>query len=363
MGEVSTNLQVNFQSFAADTPFELVVEDTGQEGNKPVQVEFDLFNFKFTVIHAWGLATSKGASTRIESEILEKMLVPGEKRIKVYCSNADALSVRIIVDNGEKVVEYSEYQWESSTTSSLGSHCCGSVKPDQYRLERKEIKRTAKVNTAYPLGRRYDPVVEALTWSGEVTKRLRYFYDSPQVEIMQKTVFRDRNGVVLPDPVYDPQRGTFSTRGEAIGALVVRYSPGYSLYRIMYDTGKEVASPELWGEMKLAWVFGDIKKAEVPPVRLIALSNKAAVTASFARSFFPEGFPRIEFSKDTEEDLWKDEWTETQGTRESTTERIDFTEDDPDPFVEIESFSKVELQDENGRRWIMRLLNSNPSSS
>ncbi|MBF0349201.1 MAG: hypothetical protein HQL81_16155 [Magnetococcales bacterium] len=101
------------------------------------------------------------------------------------------------------------------------------------------------MNTAYPLGRRYDPVVEALTWSGEVTKRLRYFYDSPQVEIMQETVFRDRNGVVLPDPVYDPQRGTFSTRGEAIGALVVRYSPGYSLYRIMYDTGKEVASPEL----------------------------------------------------------------------------------------------------------------------
>ncbi|MBF0141725.1 MAG: hypothetical protein HQL74_15810, partial [Magnetococcales bacterium] len=290
MGEVSASLQVNFQSFAADTPFELVTEDTEQEGKKPVQVKFNLYGASLIIIRTWDLATSKYTTTS-NSDILEKMLVPGEKRIKIYCSNYDALSVNIIVDNGEKAFEYWESRWEAYNESTLG------VAAYEWHLNRIDTKRTVKVNVAYPLGRRYDSVIEALTWSGEVSKRLKYFYDSPQVEIMQKTVFRDRNGTVLPDPVYDPERGTFSTRGEAIGALVVRYKPGYSLYRVVYDTGKEVASPELWAEMQKAWLFGDVKKAEVPPVRLIAMSNKAAVTASFAREFFPEGYPKLEYAE------------------------------------------------------------------
>lgn len=357
MGKISANLQINFASFAADTPFELVVEGTDQDGKKPVQVQFNLFSFKFTIIHAWGIATSKGKGAGIDSDILEKMLVPGEKRIKVYCSQADALSVKLIVDNGEKTFEYSEYQWETSKISAFGTHCCGSVKPDQYQQTWKEIKRMVKANTSISLGRRYDPIVEALTWSGEVTKRLRYFYDNPQVEIMQKTVFRDRKGNILPDPVYNPQRGTFSTSGEAIGAIVVRYKPGYSLYRIVYDTGKDVASPELWAEMKMAWIFGDIHKAEVPPVRLIAMSDKAAVTGSFQRDYFPSGFPKVTFASNTSNDDGDDEWVEVAGTRETVTTRLQLDEEDPDVYVDIEKITYIEGMDDDGKTFRLRMLN------
>ncbi|MBF0341455.1 MAG: hypothetical protein HQL95_10915, partial [Magnetococcales bacterium] len=108
---------------------------------------------------------------------------------------------------------------------------------------------------------RYEPVVEAITWTGEVRKRLRYPYDHPGVEIIQQTTFRDRSGAVVPSPRYDPVKAEFYTEKEAFGGIVVRYSSGFALYEILYDTGQLVASTQLFEEMQRSWMFGNITYA------------------------------------------------------------------------------------------------------
>ncbi|MBF0420844.1 MAG: hypothetical protein HQL78_11845 [Magnetococcales bacterium] len=245
MSTVSANIQVNFASFAADTPFELVVDDTEQEGSSPVQLVLPASLVDKLYVKTWGVATWKVVPNHIIGKPennawapLKKMEAPGQKRVKVFCSLADAGTIQIIVDNGPKNIEYSkwEVQWRDTYNStfkpsSFDPHWSGQY---QFLPEWVEKKTKSTVNTAVCIGRRYDQITEALTWSGEVRKRLRYNYDNPAVEIYQKTLFRNRRGEIVPDPVYDPDKGEFFTTCEAIGALVVRYSPGYSVFNILY---------------------------------------------------------------------------------------------------------------------------------
>ncbi|MBF0143048.1 MAG: hypothetical protein HQL59_06270 [Magnetococcales bacterium] len=357
MGETTANLAINFAAFAAETPFELVVDDTGQAGNRPVEVEYS--NDLSVFMQAWGLASWQGSATGFEP--LEKMLAPGQKRVKVYCSAADAPSIKILVDNGEATFTHTEVKWRAVAVAgpfpNWGPFFTHTVPSASWRWEKVEIPHTLPINTATLVGRRFDPLVEAITWSGEIRKRLRYNYDNPAIEIIQKTLFRNRQGAIMPDPVYDPDKGEFHTSGEATGAIVVRYSPGYSLYNIAYDTGKAIASPELFAEMKQAWIFGDIKKAEIPPVRLIALSRNKAVTASFARSFWPEGFPRAQYVARATETEWNDNWVEVAGTRESVVTRLFLDANDPEAFVDIETITYIEGRDDHGRTFRLRMLN------
>ena len=360
MGAVDASLQIQFGSLAADFPLELVVDDTEQVGNKPVEVEY---LSQLTVFaQSWLLASIWGINPSFKP--LENMLSPGMKRVKAYCSLADSPSIRILVDNGETTFTWTERSWKTIRTNDHArGFLFGGVPPSQWSLEPVDTIHSKPINTAILVGRRYDPVVEALTWSGEMTKRLRYHYDRPDVEIIQRTKFRDRNGQVVPDPVYNSDRGEFSTTDEAIGALVVRYRPGYTLFSIVYDIGRAVSSAELFAEMQRAWVLGDIKKAEVPPVRLIALSDKAATTASFAREFWPNGFPQVKHvddarqpTADTSSQEWNDNWQEVAGTRQTTTRRV-YDPNNTDNYIDIETFTYIEGRDDHGRTFKLRMLN------
>ncbi|MBF0421333.1 MAG: hypothetical protein HQL78_14375 [Magnetococcales bacterium] len=140
----------------------------------------------------------------------------------------------------------------------------------------------------------------------------------------------------------------------------MRYSPGYSLFDVTYDTGEDVASPQLFENMQLAWFFGHVDKVEIPPVRLIALSDKAAVTGSFKREYYPDGYMNIQFVNDVNKisnESTTDNWVEVAGTRETVTERIQLDETDPDVFVDVEKITYIEGQDQVGRKFKLRMLN------
>jgi hypothetical protein len=113
------------------------------------------------------------------------------------------------------------------------------------------------------------------------------------VEIIQQTMFMDKNGTPVPSPQYDAARAEFFTAGEAFGGIVVRYSPGFSLFEVTYDNGEAVASPQLFAEMQRAWLFGNVTTAGMPPVRLVALAPNKVTTGSFERKIWPAGLGTI----------------------------------------------------------------------
>ncbi|MBF0273578.1 MAG: hypothetical protein HQL98_16155 [Magnetococcales bacterium] len=303
MGEVTADLRIDFQAFAQESAFELVVDGTDQEGNRPVMVEY--MSQAMLFMQLWAEVTWQGTHGL---EVL-KMLTPGQKRVKVFCPKALDKTIKIFADNDKRAVR--------------------------------------------SMGRRNDLVTEALTWNGESWKPLRYGYDSPQVTIVEKTLFRDKQGNRMIDPKYDKRTGGFHTTDAAIGALVVQYKPGYSLFNIAYDTGEKVASAALFEEMQKCWIYGDISKASVPPVRLVAISDRAAITAQFERSFWPKGFPGVIIGP-AERDLY----VETPGTRETVTERLFLDENDPEAFVEVKRTTYIEGADETGKKFKLRFLNA-----
>ncbi|MBF0143549.1 MAG: hypothetical protein HQL59_08870 [Magnetococcales bacterium] len=331
MSELATSLQVQFASPEADTPFELVTGDNDQGGSAPVQVAFS----RLTVtVGSWGVIFRMSQITPLQ------VTVPGRKRVKLHCSEAAAQGVTLFVDNGPAVINTTEW------------------------VRGFEVPRTVAVNTAVSLGRRSEPVVEALTWSGEVRKRLRWFYDEPEVEIIQQTIFRDRQGNMVDPPRYDPQRGEFFTRGETFGALVVRYAAGFSLYEVLYDNGQGVATPDHFAEMQRAWSSGNITSTEIPPVRIIALSGSKAATGSFERVFWPIGAPIITFrfgpddGEDEEQDREEYAFAEIPGTRQTVTRRV-YNPQDNSQFVEVRQTVYLEAQDTvTGRIFKLRLLNA-----
>ncbi|MBF0418118.1 MAG: hypothetical protein HQL86_07720 [Magnetococcales bacterium] len=157
---------------------------------------------------------------------------------------------------------------------------CARTRADQVRL-------TVMGGTAGALGRRQESLIETLTWVGARSRRLRYHYDRPEVRILEQSRFFDAQGAETHAPRFDPESASFVHDQQVTGALVIEYTPEFSLYEITYDNGASQASAELFREMRLAWLAGNIHDAAVPPVRIIAVGPNDAAQLSFPRAFWP----------------------------------------------------------------------------
>ena len=308
MSELSTNITIQFKAQEIDEPFELVLDDDDQSGSAPVQVEYSQLALTTT---AWGQVNA--AFTRPEPL---KVIQPGKKRIKLFCSEKVAATARLIVDGG----------------------------------------------TVTRIGRRTQQIIETLAWSRETRKRLKYFHDSPDVEVIEQTPFRDLAGNIVAPPRYNRSLGEFYAPQKVIGALVVRFDTGFSLFEITYDNGQSVASKAQFVEMQNAWKSGNIETAEVPPVRVIALSDWHGVQGAFKRRFWPPGAPnltyRVSASGDDDQHRSEDNFSEVSGSRKTATEKI-FHEDAPDTFIEVKKTIYLEASDATtGRTLKLRLLNN-----
>ncbi|NGZ07121.1 MAG: hypothetical protein G8237_12280 [Magnetococcales bacterium] len=133
--------------------------------------------------------------------------------------------------------------------------------------------------------------------------------------------------------------------------------------------------------------MGSLDKVDVPPVRLIALSDRKAVTASFERKIWPNGMAQVIFGNlqsqggelgdrlndwdgsgngsggldeaNDESNLvgTTENWTEIPGTRETMTNRLYPDPDNQEVYVEVEQIIYLECQDSQGRTFKLRMLN------
>ncbi|MEO5355329.1 MAG: hypothetical protein H7835_19245 [Magnetococcus sp. XQGC-1] len=146
-------------------------------------------NVKAAMARSGGAVIAGSAAQTQESassvKPLEKMIAPGRKRIKVFCSQADVPFVRILIDNGEKKYSHLEtvmtgYQVPGSNMGVSG-FTFGSVPSPRWVVEWQTHVVTTLANRAVSLGRLSAPITEAINWTGDQRKRLKYFYDRPQV--------------------------------------------------------------------------------------------------------------------------------------------------------------------------------------
>ena len=238
MSTISTDLQINFSAQASDEPFALEVAN--DPGSEPV-------NIYPVVVTDWR-RPSQDFLERYYEGLQDRALVqvaPGKKRVRLYCSDALAGEARLLAYNIEEQPSY--------------------------------------------IGRRFEPVIETLNWNNSRIGRLRYPYDSPETEILDKTGFVDKENNPVSQPVRVQNQGKFRHDQEVTGTLVVRYSPAFSLYEIPYDTGEAYVSASLLREMKFAWLAGNINDAPTPAVWIVAMACGQSARISFQRDYWPNG--------------------------------------------------------------------------
>lgn len=306
MSKVSASLTIQVTPSQAEEPFALVVDSNDQSGSAPVRIAFGMRN----IVIQPGMFVTVPEGLPDPLTIQEK----GKKRIKLFCSNVVDPTVKMFTDEG------------------------GSVSR---------------------IGRRAEPITETLSWMREKQKQVQYFYDSPTVEVISKTPFRNAKGVVVDPPLYDRGRAEFRSPTDVIGAMVVRYSPGFTLYEVEYDTGKTVSSPAHFKEIETAWQAGDIYAADIPPVRVTALSDWHAQISTFERKIWPPQAPTVRWAMSGDKPSEStNQFQESAGTRKTVTERI-YHPEDPEVYLDVEKTVYIEAVDsETGQRLRLRLLDS-----
>ncbi|MEO5345865.1 MAG: hypothetical protein H7834_05745 [Magnetococcus sp. YQC-9] len=233
MTALEASLQLAFPplSQTVHEPFELRLFT--DRGARPVQV-------RPALVPAWTWEHPLEAYAKwLDGALLQQ--APGHRRIRLYCTRAAAEKTRLTVMGG----------------------------------------------TAIDLGRRQEVLIETLVWVRATTKRLRYCYDQPEARIFEHSRFFDAQGRETELPHYDPESATFTHAAAVTGALVVEYTPEFTLYEITYDSGFSQTTPEIWRDMRLAWLAGSIHDAAVPPVRIIAVGPTSADQLTFSRDFWP----------------------------------------------------------------------------
>ena len=238
MSKVVTDFQINFSAQAGGEPFTLEVDDG--IGAEPVKV-YRYVSTGEWVDHVYTILTPRGIRTGRN----------GKKRVRLYCSEAIAQKVMVRVYRA----------------TPQGSVTC--------------------------LGRRFEPIIETLTWNNSRVSRLQYPYDNPDVAILDHTWFIDADGNDLPIPVRMPNTPEFMSEQEVTGTLVVRYSPGFTLYEIPYDIGESFISADRFMEITDAWWQGNIEDALPPSVEVLAIAPGLSARLSFRRNHNPTGQQNI----------------------------------------------------------------------
>ncbi|MBF0453267.1 MAG: hypothetical protein HQL72_00445 [Magnetococcales bacterium] len=231
MSELQAGLTLDFLSQQRQSPFTLMAGD--DLGASPILV-------KPKLVGIWSRSPDHYGD-QVETSL--RMTHRGTRRLRLYCSRQLAETARLSVHTGE----------------------------------------------ATALGRRTARRTETLTWTNRNSQSLRFTYDELSVEVVDKTRFFNREGHEVSPPVFLPDQGLFYHTEAVTGALVVQYSPEFSLFEVRYDMGEEQMDPDRFREMKLAWLAGNIRDSDIPPVHVIALAEGHATQLSFQRQFWPEG--------------------------------------------------------------------------
>ena len=231
-------MTLDFLSRQKRSSFVLVAGD--DLGSSPIQV-------KPKSVGAWSRRKDKMDRYRENYEKLLpttlQMTAPGIRRLRLYCSRETARSARLSVHVGK----------------------------------------------ATTLGRRREKLIETLTWTNRQSQSLRFAYDAANPVIVDNTRFFAEDGREVDAPTLIPGQGIYHHAEPVTGAMVVEYEPEFSLYEIEYEMGEEQIDAARFREMKLAWLAGNIRDADIPPVHVTALAEGHATRIAFQRRFWQEG--------------------------------------------------------------------------
>ncbi|MBF0445041.1 MAG: hypothetical protein HQL68_05585 [Magnetococcales bacterium] len=231
MNQLNAGLTLDFLSQQKRSSFVLMVGD--ELGSSPIQV-------RPKVVGVWSRTPGHYVD---QYKTTLKLVKPGIRRIRLYCSQQTAKTARLSVHTG----------------------------------------------SAKAIGRRQATITETLSWTNKNSQSLRFPYDNPTAVVVDKTRFFAQNGEQVEPPTFIPSRGIFQHSNTVTGAMVVEYQPEFSLFEIEYDMGDEQMEPERLTEMKHAWLAGNIRDCDIPPVNIIAMADGYATQLSFARQFWPQG--------------------------------------------------------------------------
>ncbi|MBF0358952.1 MAG: hypothetical protein HQL70_10120 [Magnetococcales bacterium] len=228
MSELNAGFTLDFLSQQKRSSFLLVFGD--DLGSSPIQV-------RPQVVKAWSRDPDLHAEQMVNSL---QMVKPGKRRVRLYCSKETAQSAKVKIYSG----------------------------------------------SASSVGRRQERVLETLTWTNKTSQSLKFPYDNPTAVVVDKTSFFNQSGEEVEPPTYIPNQGIFHHSQTVTGAVVVEYSPEFSLFEVEYDMGEMDAERLI--EMKLAWLAGNIRDCDIPPVHVVAIADGHAAQISFQRQFWPE---------------------------------------------------------------------------
>lgn len=279
MGGTTASLTVELTAQEANEPFDLVTDSPDQDGNSPMTVKTGNPQVTITEKYMYGSPNPFAVSRIIKRDDFAVLdgVSQGVQRIRVYCSDSVASTVRVLTDEGS-------VKW---------------------------------------IGRRVEPITETLTWSGETGKRVRYGYGQPDCAVRDQTRFRTLSGDIVDPPKFQHHLGGyFYSPVPVFGAMVVRYDAEYSLYEVTYGNGADVLSAERFRELQYAWCLGDVETANVPPVQITAISDWHAVTGQVKRQIWPKGDPMADFNWDDDEEESDDFGDEEDAPRKPSAARF-----------------------------------------
>lgn len=332
MGSVSADIRIQFvEPKGIDDTLELVVNDLDQyvqgsgitvKHNSSIQSQFpyasplDLAN-RSSDISVYNLSARSGILLEGGGQS-DNMFNRGKKIIRVYCSNAAAVGLIVMVDEG----------FNSST---------------------KFLQVASR-------GRMSEKYTEMLSWSGEKEKRLKYPYDTPNPVVVRCTEFYTESLQRVAAPSYNPITGMFTANVPVIGSMWVVYEVHFSVYLIDYNLGLELYDARIKNTVESLFTlnkFPSYNAKVSPPVRVIALSGLKIADATFERKFeFKTNQTPLKAATDV--DL-----KEVAGARETCEQRVPITrvDDDEEECFVFKNPTSIQMKNADGGLFRMQFMN------
>ncbi len=196
------------------------------------------------------------------------------------------------------------------------------------------------------LGRREAEQVEALEFSGSNEARIRYWHDSPNIEVLHQSDFINPAGEPATPPALHPG-GRFVAAEPVSGGLLVRYTTSYGAWRVYYDVPTH----------RVRWLVSEngrqltgLPPIPPPPVRIYARQGQRITHIGVPREVLRVRFPEGRASESAD-------GTDFEGSEEerSTEDVVIADPNDPSVTVTVQRAQKITFIDDNGRRLKLRM--------
>ena len=339
MSSLNTTLSVTIEQTDADS---LQLEADTRDGalNRPVQI-----NYTDPPALFWQAMWSSFSDPPTRPEPWARLLEvvePGQAHLRLYCQPQAAFELHLS-EPPPLIAAVPEVRW-ADTGRSVNTF--GKTAPP-YSVYLPG-KAAASPPAFESLGAREATEFEVLTFNFQREARLkRPHVASP--ELLYASIFIDRQGKPAAPPRPDPQQpGLFRAGEDVAGSLILRYNSHYRLLRVNYG----LPGGALLDTLRHAWLRGDITQVEMPPLLAFAMAGRSAAQLRVERKVWPPGVVWSYFSNQAKEETGEKLLAETG--RVTDTEKI-VSAQDPGSYVEVERAREISLQDQQGRRWTMRL--------